>query len=95
MAPLHGLVGQLAQGPEGGVDIHRIIGEGNLVATHTTNTGFGPKPLVAFDIFRFDEAGKILEHRDNMTPVAAPNLSGCTQTDGAAEVVDLDQTEAN
>lgn len=95
VAALRGMVGKLAEGPKGGVEIHRMIGEGNLVASHATYTGFGPVPLVAMDVFRFNEDGKIVEHWDNMIPVAKPNPSGRTQTDGATEVTDLKQTTAN
>ena len=45
-------------------ETHRIIGEGDLVATHSTYYNFGPKPLVAFDVFRI-ENGLIAEHWDN------------------------------
>ena len=95
VAPLLGMIKKLSQGPKGGVEIHRMIGEGDLVASHATYTGFGPVPLVAFDVFRFNKDGKIVEHWDNMIPVAKPNPSGHTQTDGTTEITDLDKTEAN
>ncbi|KAB7613687.1 hypothetical protein F9L33_09940 [Amylibacter sp. SFDW26] len=72
----------------------RMIGDGDLVATHSEYTGFGPVPLIAFDIFRIED-GKIVEHWDNMIPKAEPNPSGHTQTDGATEITDLDKTEEN
>ena len=50
---------------------------------------------VAFDIFRFDENGKIAEHWDNLANKAEPNPSGHTQTDGTMEINDLDKTESN
>ena len=50
---------------------------------------------VAFDIFRFDENGKIAEHWDNLAALAEPNPSGHTQTDGTMDVTDLDKTEEN
>ena len=50
---------------------------------------------VAFDIFRFDENGKIAEHWDNLASKAEPNPSGHTQTDGTMEINDLDKTETN
>ncbi len=95
IAPLRGMVGKLAKGPKAGVEIHRMIGEGDLIASHATYTGFGPVPLVAMDVFRFNENGKIVEHWDNMIPVAKPNPSGRMQTDGATEIIDLDKTAAN
>jgi predicted SnoaL-like aldol condensation-catalyzing enzyme len=74
--------------------MHRIIGEGDLVATHTTYYNFGPEPLVGFDIYRI-ENGRIAEHWDNLAPLAGPNPAGRTQVDGATGVTDLDRTEAN
>lgn len=74
----------------------RVIGEGDLVAMHNVWSGLGPKPLVAFDVFRFNDAGKIIEHWDNLSPMAdKPNPSGRTQIDGTTEITDLDKTEAN
>lgn len=76
-------------------DLHRIIGEGELVATHSTYYNFGPKPMVAFDVFRI-ESGRIAEHWDNLIPLRdAPNPAGRTQIDGSIEVTDLSETEAN
>ncbi|GAB5446452.1 nuclear transport factor 2 family protein [Gymnodinialimonas sp.] len=76
-------------------ELHRIFGEGDLVATHSTYYNFGPTPMVAFDVFRI-EGGRIAEHWDNLTPLRSePNPAGRTQVDGATEVTDLDQTQAN
>ena len=93
--PIRGLVAHLAEGPKFEVDIHRVLGDGDLVALHVTYTGLAPEPLVAFDVFRFNDEGKIVEHWDNLTPVTSPNPSGRTQTDGATNITDLDKTEAN
>ncbi|MEV3854368.1 nuclear transport factor 2 family protein [Streptomyces sp. NPDC050095] len=73
----------------------RVIADGDLVALHGTYHGFGPQPLVAFDLFRVDADGKLAEHWDALTPLVADTASGRTQTDGAAEPADLDRTEAN
>lgn len=92
---LRGLVSHMPGDPEGVFEPARIIAEGDLVATHYVYENFGPVPLVAFDVFRIAD-GKIVEHWDNMIPLAEePNPSGRTQTDGEAAVKDLDQTEAN
>lgn len=94
VAALKGLLGHMPKNPDASFTPVRIIAEGDLVATHYVYENFGPVPLVAFDVFRI-ENGKIVEHWDNMAPVAEPNPSGRTQTDGETEVSDLDKTEAN
>lgn len=73
----------------------RVIADGDLVALHGTYHGFGPQPLVAFDLFRVDADGRIAEHWDALTPVVTDTASGRTQTEGADEPGDLDRTEAN
>ena len=76
-------------------ELHRMIGEGDLVATHSTLHNFGPKPLVAFDVFRIED-GRIAEHWDNLTPLrATPNPAGRSQVDGVVEITDLHRTAAN
>jgi predicted SnoaL-like aldol condensation-catalyzing enzyme len=75
-------------------DLHRVLVDGDLVALHGTYHGFGPVPLVAFDIFRV-AGGKLAEHWDALTPVVATTVSGRSQTDGPTEVTDLDRTAAN
>jgi predicted SnoaL-like aldol condensation-catalyzing enzyme len=75
-------------------DLHRVVADGDLVALHGTYHGFGPDPLVAFDIFRVAD-GKLAEHWDALTPQVATTVSGRSQTDGPTEVTDLDSTDAN
>jgi len=75
-------------------DLHRVISDGDLVALHGTYHGFGPDPLVAFDIFRVAD-GKLAEHWDALAPQVDKTVSGRTQTDGPTEVTDLDATDAN
>ena len=80
--------------PEGGFSakVIRAFSDGDYVFTHTEYDFFGPK--VGFDVFRF-ENGLIVEHWDNLIEVKEPNPSGRTQLDGATEIQDLDQTQAN
>ena len=50
-----------------------IVADGDLVMAHGRYTGWGPKPMVAVDIFRVVE-GKLVEHWDVMqeeVPAAA------------------------
>jgi len=47
----------------------RTIAEGDLVALHTHQTWPGGEQYVTMDFFRFDEAGKIVEHWDSIQEV--------------------------
>ena len=73
----------------------RAFEDGDKVFLQTVYNFAGAGDQVAFDIFRFDENGKIAEHWDNLAALAEPNPSGHTQTDGTMEVTDLDKTEEN
>ena len=72
----------------------RAFEDGDKVFMQTIYNFAGAGEQVAFDIFRFDENGKI-EHWDNLAALAEPNPSGHTQTDGTMDVTDLDKTEEN
>ncbi|SDT16073.1 nuclear transport factor 2 family protein [Actinoplanes derwentensis] len=89
---LRDLVGSLSDGFR--YDLHRVVADGDLVALHGTYHGFGPEPLVAFDVFRVAD-GKLAEHWDALAPVVTSTVSGRSQTDGPTTVTDLGQTEAN
>lgn len=84
----------LAALPTGSAKVNtvRVLQDGDFVAAHTEYDFFGPK--IGFDIFRF-EAGKIVEHWDNLQGVAGPNPSGNTMTDGPREPSDLGHTDGN
>lgn len=73
----------------------RIFEDGDKVFMQNLYNFAGGGDVVAFDIFRFDSEGKICEHWDNISPVAAPNPSGHTQVDGTTTKADADKTEAN
>ena len=50
-----------------------VVAEGDLVMVHGRYVGWGPKPLIAVDIFRVKD-GKVVEHWDVMqeeVPVAS------------------------
>ena len=42
-----------------------VVADGDLVMVHGRYTGWGPKPMVAVDIFRVND-GKVVEHWDVM-----------------------------
>jgi predicted SnoaL-like aldol condensation-catalyzing enzyme len=72
----------------------RAFAEGDIVVTHGIYNGFGPVPVVAFDVWRV-ENDRIVEHWDSLTPVIETTASGRSQTDGPTEATDLDKTAEN
>lgn len=72
----------------------RAFEDGDKVFLQTVYNFAGAGEQVAFDIFRFDDEGKIAEHWDNLMAKAAPNPSGRTQIDGTLEkrLVDSETT---
>ena len=73
----------------------RAFEDGDKVFLQTVYNFAGAGEQVAFDIFRFDENGKIAEHWDNLASLAAPNPSGHTQIDGYMAIEDIIKTEEN
>ncbi len=73
----------------------RAFEDGDKVFLHTVYNFAGAGEQVAFDIFRFDEDGKIAEHWDNLSALTGPNPSGHTQIDGPVRAEDLAETEAS
>ena len=76
----------------------RMFQDGDYVFMHNIRRNaepFGAPEMVAFDIIRVDENGKVAEHWDALQPLVSETVSGRTQTDGPTEATDLDQTEAN
>ena len=63
----------------------RAFEDGDKVFLQTVYNFAGAGEQVAFDIFRFDEEGKIAEHWDNLADAQAANPSGHTQIDGTME----------
>lgn len=76
----------------------RMFQDGDYVFMHNrwhNAKPFGADEMVAFDIIRVDDNGKVAEHWDAMTVWVAQTASGRTQTDGPVTSKDLDKTEAN
>ena len=91
-----GSVAYLASAPvKTTVNSIRSFADGDKVFLQTIYNFAGTGEQVAFDIFRFDDSGKIAEHWDNLATLAAPNPSGHTQTDGTMAITDPDKTEEN
>ncbi len=55
--------------PNKSVEFVRAVAEGELVALHTLQTWAGNGQYVTMDFFRFDPAGKIVEHWDAIQKV--------------------------
>ena len=74
-----GSVAYLASAPvKTTVNNIRAFNDGDKVFLQTVYNFAGAGEQVAFDIFRFDENGKIAEHWDNLATKAMPNPSGRT-----------------
>ncbi|HEX7307998.1 nuclear transport factor 2 family protein [Lentzea sp.] len=88
---LRGLVSTLPEGFR--YEPARVVADGDLVALHGVYHGFGPQPLVAFDLFRVRD-GKLAEHWDALTPVVERTASGRSQTDGQDKPSDADTEQS-
>ena len=88
---LRGLVANLPEGFR--YEPARVLADGDLVALHGVYHGFGPEPLVAFDLFRVAD-GKLAEHWDGLVPVVTETASGRSQTDGQAEPANADTEQS-
>lgn len=89
-----GSVAYLASAPvKTTVNNIRAFADGDKVFLQTVYNFAGAGEQVAFDIFRFDEEGRIAEHWDNLAAKAEPNPSDHTQIDGTMEKKDVDAEE--
>lgn len=77
--------------------VRREIADGDLVVLHSLYSNLlgitGQR--VAFDIFRFNDEGKVVEHWDCLENAIAPDLSGVSMIAGSVDIVDLHKTEVN
>jgi len=62
--------------PDKSIEFIRAVAEGDLVALHTHQTWPENDQYVTMDFFRFDEAGKIIEHWDSIQQVAVESKNG-------------------
>jgi predicted SnoaL-like aldol condensation-catalyzing enzyme len=97
LSGVRAFVSELAESPAADITIFRTLVDGDRVLLHSRYEGLKqtPAPLIAFDLFRFQD-GKIVEHwGGQQAEASARNLSGHTQVDGPTAVEDRDKTEVN
>lgn len=94
LEPLRGLVNALSKRPDFRYERVRALADGDLVVLHGRYTGWMPKPVVVFDLFRVKD-GRIVEHWDAVAEEPPPNPSGRTMLDGVRESSQHHHTEAN
>ena len=62
--------------PDKHIEFLRAVAEDDMVALHTHQTWPGDVHYVTMDFFRFDDAGKIVEHWDSIQEVPADDKNG-------------------
>ncbi len=76
----------------------RMLEDGKFIAMHnlwTNASPFGADTVVTFDVLRFDDNGKIVEHWDAIQPWESNTVNGNTMIDGGTTIADLDKTQTN
>jgi predicted SnoaL-like aldol condensation-catalyzing enzyme len=64
--------------------VHRVLADGDMVATHSSYENLGAAPLVGFELWCLED-GLIVEHWDSYEPLVAETASGNSQVDGPTE----------
>jgi predicted SnoaL-like aldol condensation-catalyzing enzyme len=95
--PVHDLANRAVHWDGVHTIVRREIADGDLVLLHSLYSNLlgiiGQR--AAFDVFRFNSDGKIVEHWDCLENAVAPDLSGVSMIAGSVDVVDRDKTEVN
>lgn len=79
-------------------DIHivRSFEDGQYVFVHAFQSlNDGERKWVTMDLFDTDDADRMIEHWDVISPFAEQTVSGHTQIDGATTITDLEHTARN
>ncbi|MCB2204806.1 nuclear transport factor 2 family protein [bacterium] len=66
------------QYPDKSIEFVRAVAEGDLVALHTHQVWPGNDEWVTMDFFRFDAAGKVVEHWDCIQQIPSETRNGNT-----------------
>ncbi|MBX2803483.1 MAG: nuclear transport factor 2 family protein [Myxococcales bacterium] len=86
----------LARTPERDIQVVRSWQDGRHVFMQVFQSlNGGEAQWVTTDFFDSDEQGRIIEHWDVISAYTGHTPSGHTEIDGATEITDLHQTEAN
>ena len=77
--------------------VRRSLAEGDLVLLQSLYSNLLGRPglAVAFDLFRFNKDGKIVEHWDALEPAVGADATRLAQADGALDILDLERGTAN
>ena len=97
VAGMKSFAAEVASSPAADITIYRTLVDGDSVLLQSRYEGLknAPGPLLAMDLFRFED-DKIVEHWGGQQPESSDrNLSGHTQVDGPTAVEDREKTEAN
>lgn len=86
----------LERNPIRDIQVVRAVEDGNFVFVHVSQSlNNGESRWVTADMFDTDGDDRIIEHWDVISEMVDNTVSGHSQIDGATEVTDLEQTDAN
>ncbi|WP_210438465.1 nuclear transport factor 2 family protein [Nocardioides xinjiangensis] len=75
-----GVTAYLEQFPDYTLRVRRTVTQGNYVVVHAlAKVNASDRGTVEIDVFRFNKAGKIVEHWDALQPVAETSVNGNPQ----------------